>query len=107
MGWRAEQDGWSVNGAKINSPENLAIIEAVMEGTGPIIVQHFFYRGARSPELRGFDDFDDFRNWLDHETAAGDIIEVWNFSAVCNPDNVLVSGKYPDERGEVPAHGPY
>jgi len=58
------------------------------------------------PDRLTFEDFDEFLAWLDG-TGEGDAIWVWDFSAVCRDDNVLAHGKCPDERGWVPAGGPY
>jgi len=43
---RAEADDWTPNRQKILSPENLAIVRKTLEDEGPIIVEHWFYRGA-------------------------------------------------------------
>jgi len=103
---KPDQDRWGPAGPKITSADKLDAIRKVLASVGPIIVEHKHYRGARGPDLLSFQDFDEFRNWLD-STAEGDAIWVWDFAAVCNSGNSLAHGKCPDERGWVPAGGAY
>jgi hypothetical protein len=45
-----EADGWSPDGSKITSAENLQTIQSCLEEQGPIIVEHWFY-GGRGPPI--------------------------------------------------------
>lgn len=100
-------DDWSAQGAKITSPESLEAIRKALEEDGPIIVEHWFYRGASAPDRLFFDEFAAFMEYLNKQAAAGDAIHVWNFPAVCRDDNRLTGGKCPDDDGRVPNSGAY
>jgi hypothetical protein len=105
--FRCEADDWTPNGSKINAPEKLHAIRHVLEHEGPIIVQHWFYRGASAPDRLVFDDYEEFTVWLNERTAAGDAIDVWSWAAVCAADVRLAEGKCPDSEGLVPRRGAY
>ncbi len=100
-------DGWTADGHKISSPENLDAIRKCLENQGPVIVEHWFYRGSCAPERFVFDDFDAFLEYLDTKAFAGDALHVWNFAETCRDDNELAYGKCPDDGGMVPQHGAY
>ncbi len=105
--WRSEVDEWTLEGHKITAPENLALIHTTLEQQGPIIVEHWFYRGGRAPERRIFEDFDEFMAYRNEDTYAGDAVDVWSFAEVCQPDKRLAEGKCPDDDGLVPRRGAY
>jgi hypothetical protein len=105
--FRSDEDGWSADGRKITSPETLDAIRRCLGDEGPIIVEHWFYRGSCAPDRAVFSDIEEFLAYLDAHASAGDAIHVWSFAAVCRADNGLVSGKCPDENGLVPTHGAY
>ncbi len=102
-----EADEWSANGPKINAPENLEAIRRVCEENGPIVVEHRFYRGASRPDHIAFDEWEDFEEYLNTKASAGDNIFVWNLHGLCTRENVLISGKCPDDQGRVPKKGAY
>ena len=104
---RNDADEWVPDGRKITSQENLDAIRKTLESDGPIIVEHWFYYGSRAPDRLVFDDFDEFNEYLNANTIAGDAFHVWNFAAVCRDDNELASGKCPDDGGLVPRRGAY
>lgn len=104
---RYEPDGWTTEGDRITSGEKLARIQAEMEERGGIIVRHWFYRGSRCPEIRGFVDFEEFKEYLATEALPGDAFDVWSFSEVCKHDQALARGKLPDDDGAVPLRGAY
>ena len=85
----------------------LDAIRHCLEADGPIIVEHWFYRGSCAPERVVFGEFEAFAAYLAAHAAAGDAIHVWSFAAVCRDDNTLASGKCPDETGLVPERGAY
>ena len=102
-----ERDDWRVGGPKINAPENLEKIRHVLENVGVVIVEHWFYRGARAPDRFFFEEFDDCMAYLGTEVGPGDQVYVWSFSDVCTAANQLAAGKYPDQLGRVPRGGAY
>ncbi|HEY8228009.1 MAG TPA: hypothetical protein VIG25_22245, partial [Pyrinomonadaceae bacterium] len=57
---RAEADDWRPDGPKILSQYNLDAIRKTVEDEGPIIVEHWHYRGARAPDRFIFEDLEDF-----------------------------------------------
>jgi hypothetical protein len=107
MNIRAESDGWTPNGRQILSDENLNVIRKTLDDEGPIILEHWFYRGSRSPERFVFDEFDRFLEYVQTSSAAGDAFHVWSFGSVCNDQNSIASGKFPDVDGAVPTRGAY
>ena len=103
---RYEPDNWNKIGQKILSEENLNQIKNKLE-KGPIIVQHWFYRGASCPRIYGFDDLEEFEEHLKDFSIPGDYFEVWSFNDICKDDQVIASGKLPDIDGCVPESGSY
>lgn len=104
--YRVESDGWTSEGRKITTKENLEAICQASE-QAPIIVEHWFYRASSSPDRFVFEDFDTFMNYLNSKACAGDAIYVWNYSEVCKDDNTVAYGKCPDDDGCVPRKGAY
>lgn len=103
----SEQDGWSIDGSNIQAPQTLAAIKEVLQTTGPIIVEHWFYYGSRSPSWLTFEDYETFFAYVTEQTSPGDAFDVWSFAEVCKISNTLASGKVPDKLGRVPARGAY
>ncbi len=104
--WRAEADEWIEGGSKIGSKDKLQRIDAVLK-EGPIIVEHWFYRGASAPRHQIFDNYDDFVEYLKTNTRAGDAILVWDWKNSCKENNLFEAGKMADLDGCTPKHGPY
>src|SRR5579864_1675027 len=98
----SEADQRTFDGVKINTPENIQTIRNILENVGPIIVEHWFYRGSSAPDRVVFDDFEDFEQYVNAKTSAGDAIDIWSFAAVCTRQSRLVFGKCPDDQGRVP-----
>lgn len=105
--FRSDEDGWTVSGPNITSPELLDAIRRCLDEAGPVIVEHRFYRGSCAPDQMVFNDFEAFTTYLDAHASAGDAIHVWSFAAVCRDENALTYGKCPDEKGMVPTRGAY
>jgi len=103
---RYEPDGWTLDGEKITSSDNLTKIRQAADDGG-IIVRHWFYRGSRCPDIRGFTDFAEFQSYLDEQAKPGDAFDIWSFAAVCDFDRALAKGKFPDSDGCVPKRGAY
>ena len=103
---RYEADNWTQEGAKVLSEESVAKIKAALS-RGPIIVQHWFYRGASCPRIFGFDDFEEFENHLNEHAIPGDAFDIWSFNEVCKVENRLTEGKLHDKDGCVPRGGAY
>lgn len=106
-GFRCEDDGWSVDGRKITDTAALNAIRQCLDREGPIIVEHWFYRGSCAPDRFVFDEMDEFTEYLNTKAKAGDAIHVWSFGAVCRDDNELAGGKCPDDNGLIPKRGAY
>ena len=98
---------WSLEGRNILSADRLAAIRNVLENVGPVIVEHWFYYGSRSPDRIVFEDYDELLEYLKANAKPGDAIHVWEFSKLCRDDNTLANGKYPDALGRVPKGGAY
>jgi hypothetical protein len=105
--FRSEDDGWTADGRKITAPEALDTIRRCLDEDGPIILEHWFYRGSCAPDRMVINDFEAFSAYLDAHASAGDAIHVWSFAVVCRDENELASGKCPDDNGLVPARGAY
>ncbi len=105
MSVRVESDEWGT-GPSILADSALAALRTALEQT-PVIVEHRFYRGSRSPVRLVFDDFSDLELYFRHEARPGDSITTWRYDASCRDDNALVHGKLPDTDGLVPQRGAY
>lgn len=103
---RYEPDNWTPEGKKILSSESIERIRATL-ANGPIIVRHWFYRGACSPKLVCFDDFDEFSEYLNDNAVPGDAFDVWSFVDSCKLEDIVAEGKLHDSDGCVPEGGAY
>jgi hypothetical protein len=99
-------DRWDLSGAAITAPETLARLRFLLEET-PVIVEHRYFRGARTPTRVVFDDADAFELYVREQTRPGDHVLVWSFVACCTDDNVSADGKIPDAEGRTPVGGAY
>lgn len=105
--FRNEADQWSSEGSIITSQNNLAKIQKILEKEGPILLQHWFYRGGSAPSYAVFDDYDELLDYLNQNAYAGDAVDIWSVWQICNPENRAVEGKCPDENGLIPRGGAY
>ena len=105
--FRNEADEWTSEGSSITSPEKLQAIKDTLDKKGPIIVEHWHYRGASAPDRLIFEEFDEFQRWLQEKTFAGDAIDVWSWWDVCKGEQRLAEGKCSDDQGLIPRHGAY
>jgi DNA-directed RNA polymerase subunit N (RpoN/RPB10) len=103
---RFEPDDWTEDGKKILSDESVERIKKFLS-RGPIIVQHWYYRGASCSRVFGFDDFEEFEEHLDKNAVPGDAFDIWSFNEVCTQDKVITEGKLHDSDGCVPLKGAY
>lgn len=103
---RYEPDEWTTDGAMILSEGSIAKIKSVFS-KGPIIVQHWFYRGASCPRVFGFDDFEEFEEHLNENAVPGDAFDIWSFNEVCTQEKVIAEGKLSDKDGCIPKKGAY
>jgi hypothetical protein len=99
-----ESDDWSSDGANIMS--QLPKMKAAIERT-VLVLEHWFYRGSRAPRRTFWEEFEELKNYLEKEARPGDLFYFWEFDKACRKDNVLAQGKFPDEKGRVPARGAY
>ena len=103
---RAESDDWNPHGARITSEENMAKMRAAADDMG-IIVKHWFYRGARSPDLLTFTDSENFEEYMKTQVGPGDDFDVYSFGEIIESLRPIASGKFPDVDGCVPRRGAY
>src|SRR5215213_2399956 len=104
---RHEADEWVIDGRRILSAENVEVIRQTLEDEGPVILEHWHYRGARAPTRLIFEDLDGFTEYVRGMARAGDAFHVWSYASVCRDANEIASGKFPDEDGCVPREGAY
>lgn len=104
---RCDTDEWTPHGRKILSAENLEVIRKTLEDEGPIILEHWHYRGARSPDRFIFDELNAFIEYVQNNAQIGDAFHIWSFATVCKDENTIAGGKFPDEDGCVPRGGAY
>ena len=102
-----EGDEWSTSGpTNFLSPDVLARIKSELE-RGPVIVEHWHYRGSRAPDRLVFEDFEDVVEYAQTKARPGDAFHVWAFAGLCRDENTLASGKIPDAQGRTPKRGAY
>ena len=105
---RYEPDNWSGDGEIFTSRSKMDRLQAYLEQGKVLVAEHWHYRGARAPNRLLIEEVDDFIEYLEKEAIAGDIIEVFDLSEVWrNKGDAVLSGKCPDENGEVPEKGAY
>ncbi len=100
-------DVWTTEAPRITDAETLSRLATILATESPLIVEHKFYRGARSPHWFVADDYDELVEYLRTQTRPGDKFTIWRFDECCRDDNVLTNGKAPDADGKVPIGGAY
>jgi hypothetical protein len=103
----APPEEWVPNLWRFDTPEQLARLQKELDTTGPIILQHWFYNGASSPDRCVFEDFENLMEYLSTSVRPGDSLEAWSFAALCRDDNTLADGKWPNADGCTPKNGAY
>ena len=103
---RFEADEWGTEAPSIMSPEKLAAMREALDQS-PLVVEHWFYFGARSPDRTIFEEYHVLYDYLLTKTRPGDAIHVWRFDLACRDDNSLTHGKCPDANGLTPKKGSY
>lgn len=98
---------WVEAGEGTIGTQTLEKLRRVIEEESAIIVEHRFFRLARSPNRIVFDSFPAFEKYFLQEASPGDRFLIWAFESCCRDDLVLVSGKKPDANGKVPLGGAY
>src|SRR5262245_56737589 len=91
-------DEWENEAPNIDSSERRSVIKDAIDA-GPVIVEHWFYRGSSAPDRMVFDDPEELDEYLRTKTYAGDFLRFWKFHIACDSDNCLIDGKCPNENG--------
>lgn len=104
--WRNEADSWSDKGPTISEASTIETIQEALR-LGPVIVEHWHYRGGSAPSRLIFEAWEDFEQYLQEGGFAGDAIDVWSFPRVCVADQRVAYGKCPAEDGTTPEGGAY
>lgn len=106
--FRYEPDGWGAEGRMFTAPQNLEELARLLDRGCFLVAVHWHYRGARCPDRLVVEDYEAFIEYLEKNAIAGDIVEVFDLSDAWKQKGApLVSGKCPDERGEIPQRGAY
>lgn len=98
---------WMVGGPNICSEENKQLLTRITEDEGPLIVEHWHYGHAASPDWNMFESVEDFTKYLDECANPGDDFRIWSFYRLCREENMATEGKFPDQDGKVPVNGAY
>lgn len=105
---RFEPDNWRKCEKEVfSSEENLLLIEKSLDDGKFLIAEHWHYRGASCPDRLVIEDYDEFLNYLKDNAIAGDIVDIFDLSDAWENKRTVVSGKCPDELGEIPEKGAY
>lgn len=105
---RYEPDDWSASGDRFTTDTNLDALQNLLDEGRILIAEHWHYRGARAPDRVVVEYYDDFIDYLKRAAIAGDIIEIFDITDLWKSrGSPRISGKCPDEKGEVPKSGAY
>lgn len=101
-----DKAGWTSEGPNILAPEQLEVLERVLEESF-VIVEHRFFNGSRAPRAMVFDSFEALASYLRENSGPGDSIWCWRYDQLCRDDNALTHGKVPGADGRSPRGGAY
>jgi hypothetical protein len=100
-------DEWVINESYTIDSRIFAELHRLLEDVCPVIVEHRFYMGARSPERLVFDDYERLEDYLGSQTRPGDHVLFWRYDECCTDSNITMAGKMPDAEGRTPVGGAY
>jgi len=105
---RTESDDWHSDGPFLTDAETLEKLRVLIDKGATLIAEHWHYRGSRAPDRLVVDDVDNFLEYLQENAIAGDIVDVFDLTEAWGAKGEpAISGKCPDERGEIPRSGAY
>lgn len=105
---RYEADEWTTEGSIFSVPENLEKLEKLIQEGKVLVAEHWHYRGSRCQDRIIVEDFDHFIDYLKDNAFAGDAIDIFDITDLWpKKDSPIISGKCPDQSGEVPQRGAY
>jgi hypothetical protein len=90
----------------ILAAEQLDAIRKAFVGSS-VIVEHRFLGAARAPDSFVFDDFEDFKEYLNSKASPGDGFWFWRYNDLCRAENAVAYGKYPNYDDQVFGGGAY
>ena len=106
--FRSDDDDWTPDGPKFTDSKTLAKVAELLEAGRFLIAEHWHYRGSRAPDRIDVEYLDDFVEYPEKNAIAGDVVDIFDLSdGWVSRGKSVVSGKCPDEQGEVPRTGAY
>ena len=100
-------DAWVVTEKTITNPSLLERLAQMMAESSDVIVEHRFYRRSTAPYRFVCGNIDEFKEYLRTKAFPGDSFCCWAFEECCRDDNMILSAKMPNEKGETPVGGAY
>ena len=105
---RYEPDDWTTDAPVFSIQKNLDLIEGLTLQGRVLIAEHWHYRGSRRQDRIIVEDFEHFVEHLNDNAVAGDAFDVYDITDLWSKkDSPIISGKCPDENGQVPKGGAY
>jgi hypothetical protein len=96
-------DNWTAMGDNILAEDLQRKIQHHLEKVGYLVALHKHFCGGRAPTPLGFDDYDEFRDYLRTKVRPGDKFLIWSLPE----GEPLFQGMCPNDKGEVPIKGAY
>jgi hypothetical protein len=81
-------DEWTFDSLRVTDPEVLSRLRKTVEDVSDLVVEHRFYRAARSPFRFICSDIEQLEQYLRSEVSPGDSFFFWKFEDCCVDDNV-------------------